>query len=190
MKVNLRLPLLLITLQAPLCLSATELTVNFTATVKETTCAMGISALSGSAVSGDAASGNYYLDFPTMGVADITHKSALTEASFKVMPTNCNNDISSIKMTINGNRSGESNTLLINDNASSADASGIGVGFKRRGEDDNSRFTLDGSTYVDWTTDEIAQGMELTGIIRQLNAANDISPGAFQAKATFVFNYN
>ena len=69
------LPPLLLT---SLCLRpalATDLSVNFTATIKETTCAMTLNALNGANISGDTATNNYYLDLPDMGVSDIVNKS-------------------------------------------------------------------------------------------------------------------
>lgn len=190
MKPRSNLALALIMLLSATTVSATDLTVNFTATIKETTCAIKVSAIGGANLSGNSAANDYYLDFPTMGVSDISNKSALTEASFKLTPTDCNNEIASIVMTIGGASTADSSRLLTNDNTSSGDASHIGVGFRRMDEDDTQRFTLDGTTHTNWTRDEIINGLQLTGVIRQTTTASDITPGAFQAKATFVFTYN
>ncbi|HCO8216376.1 fimbrial protein [Escherichia fergusonii] len=184
-------PLLLLT---SLCLRpalATDLSVNFTATIKETTCAMTIAPIDGATLSGDSASNNYYLDLPTMGVSDVANKTALTEASFKLLPLNCNNYVSLMSMTISGRHSGYTDSLLINDSGVANGASYIGVGFRRRSvEDETQRFKIDGSTRINWTREEMASGFDVTTMIRQTTASVGMTPGVIQAKATFVFTYN
>lgn len=170
---------------------ATNITVNFTATIKETTCEMTVTPVDGANISGDAASDNYYLDLPTMGVSDIANKTSLTEASFKLKPLNCNNYVSTMSMTISGKHSGYTDSLLVDDSSLANGASYIGVGFRRRDNTDESQqFKVDGSTRINWTNDEIANGLDLTTMIRQTTAQHNMIPGEIQTKATFVFTYN
>ncbi|ALR75491.1 fimbrial protein [[Enterobacter] lignolyticus] len=190
MKLPLRLALLLMMSFGAIKIYAQDLTVNFTATIKDTTCAMTVIALNGANLSGDSTANDYYLDFPTMGISDIVNKSALTEASFKIMPQNCNNYVSSLSMTINGTISGYTPSLIVTDSSISGHTNYAGVGFKRMSADDTQRFTLNGSQNISWTRDEIINGLDLTGIIRQTTSAGTITPGVLQAKATFVFTYN
>ncbi|MCV5919677.1 fimbrial protein, partial [Escherichia coli] len=78
---------------------------------------------------------NYFLDIPAMGVSDITNKTSKTEASFKLLPINCNNYISSMSMTIGGKHSDYTDTLLVNESSVTGGANYIGVGFKRLNDD-------------------------------------------------------
>lgn len=182
-------PLLLLT---SLCLRpalATDLSVNFTATIKETTCAMTLNALNGANISGDTATNNYYLDLPDMGVSDIVNKSSLSEANFKILASNCNNYISSLSMTLNGAVSNYTDSLIGNDQTVSGHTNYVGLGIKRMNADENLRFKLNGSQRVTWTNDEISNGLDLTAMLRQTTTGNTITTGQFQAKVTFVFTY-
>lgn len=190
MKRFLRLTLLLILLINLPQTSATDITVNFTATVKETTCAMTLAPLNGANLSGDSATENYLLDLPSLGVSDITNKSSLTEASFKILPSNCSNYVSSMSMTISGQHSGYTDSLLVNVASVPNGVSYIGAGFKRMNDDDSLRFKLDGTTRINWTRDEMVNGLNLTSIIRQTTSSYHMVPGELQVKATFVFTYN
>ncbi|HBE6261560.1 TPA: fimbrial protein [Escherichia coli] len=190
MRFFLWLTLLLTTLLNASWALAVNISVNFTATIKETTCAMTVSALNGANLSGDSASENYFLDLPSMGVSDITNKTSKTEASFKLLPINCNNYISSMSMTIGGKHSGYTDTLLVNDSSLTGGASYIGVGFKRLNDDDSLRFKVDGTTSINWTRNDIANGFDITGIVRRTTSSYNMIPGLVQTKAIFVFTYN
>lgn len=189
MRLLLTLPLLVITFICISQASATNLTVNFTATIKETTCAMTVTPVNGSNISGDTTSNNYYLDLPIMGISDIYNMTPLTEGSFKILPSNCNNYVSGLSMTIKGAVSSYTDSLIANDQSIAGHTNYVGMGIKRMNSDESLRFKLNGNQRIDWTRDEIINGIDLTALIRRTTSSQPTSPGDFQAKATFVFTY-
>ncbi|AMB55682.1 fimbrial protein [Escherichia coli] len=189
MRFFLRLTLLLTTLLNASWALAVDISVNFTATIKETTCAMTVSGLNGASLTGDTGANSYFLDLPDMGVSDVVNKTSLTEASFKIKPSNCNNYISTLSMTLSGKVSSYTNTLIGNDQSISGHTNYAGLAIKRMNTDESLRFKLDGSQNVNWTQDEIINGLDLTAFIRQTSSSNKITPGSFQAKATIIFTY-
>ncbi|WP_347290015.1 fimbrial protein [Kluyvera georgiana] len=166
---------------------AQNLTVNFDATVEETTCAMTISALDGTTSSGTVADG-YKLNVPDMTVLDIVNQTANTEGSFRLMPSECNNEISSIVMTINGNVNPGNNYFIDNDTSISGYAENVSMAIKPKGGTEGQRIRLNGGQSVTWTSDQIANGMDLSVSFRRLTSATPVA-GVFQANATFSFTY-
>lgn len=166
---------------------AQNLSVNFDATVEETTCAMAISALDGTTSSGTVADG-YTLNVPSMSVLDIINQTANTEGSFKLLPTECNNEISSIVMTINGNVNPSNNYFIDNDTSISGYAENVAMAIKPKGGTEGQRIRLNGGQSVTWTSDQITNGMDLTVLFRRLSTTPPVA-GVFQANATFSFTY-
>lgn len=95
-----------------------------------------------------------------------------------------------MSMTIGGKHSDYTDTLLVNESSVTGGANYIGVGFKRLNDDDSLRFKVDGTTSINWTRNDIANGFDITGIVRQTTSSHTMEPGTVQTKAIFVFTYN
>ncbi|HDT6545186.1 TPA: fimbrial protein [Kluyvera ascorbata] len=168
-------------------LHAQNLSVNFDATVEETTCAMTITALGSATASGSVADG-YTLNVPQMSVLDIINQTANTEGSFKLMPAECNNEIVSIVMTISGNVNSGNIYFIDNDTSISGYAENVSMAIKPKGGTDGQRIKLNGAQSVTWTSVQITNGMDLSVSFRRLTTAPPVA-GVFQANATFSFTY-
>ncbi|EDT1457656.1 fimbrial protein [Salmonella enterica subsp. enterica serovar Ramatgan] len=164
-----------------------QLSVDYTATIEEMTCVITITAVGSTTLtsSGNAA---YILTLPEMGVLDISNRTSLSEGNFRLLPTECNNNISSLTMTITGTTS-VSSYLIDGDTGVANAAENIALGFKPMGSDDGSRVKVDGSQKVTWTNDQVKNGYDLSAMIRRSNSSAGPLPGEFSAKATFVFTY-
>lgn len=88
---------------------ATDVNVDFTATVKATTCNI---TLTGTNVT-DNGNDKYTLVIPSMGMDKIANKTAQSEANFKLVANGCSSGISWIDTTLTGNQSGSSPALII-----------------------------------------------------------------------------
>ena len=71
----------------------------------------------------------------------------------------------------------------------SNNAENVGLGFKPKGGDENSRFKLNGAQNITWSQSQIADGMDLSAFFRRASTSLTPTPGDFQAKATFTFTY-
>ncbi|EAW1719930.1 fimbrial protein [Salmonella enterica subsp. indica] len=168
-------------------LHAQDLSVNFDATVEESTCAMTITALGNATASGSVADG-YTLNIPQMAVLDIINQTANTEGSFKLMPAQCNNEITSIVMTISGNVNPGNIYFIDNDTSISGYAENVSMAIKPKGGADAQYIKLNGAQSVTWTSAQITNGMDLSVLFRHLTTAPPVA-GVFQANATFSFTY-
>lgn len=174
-------------LLAPSVFASTQgLSLDFTAVIEETTCVMKVSSLSNASLSGSNA--QYALTIPNIGIAELINATAHTEGSFKLLPQECNNAITSITMTLAGTTLSNTRYMLSN-SLTSGNAENVGLGFKPEGSDDGSRLKLDGTQKTEWSQSQIADGMDLTAFFRR--ASNSVTPttGDFQAKVTFTFTY-
>lgn len=175
------------TLLAPPGFASTQgLSLDFTAVIEETTCVMKVSGLTNAAVSGSGT--QYALVIPNIGIAELLNVTASTEGSFKLLPSECNNEITSLTMTLKGDTL--SNTYYMLKNAlTSSNAENVGLGFKPHGSDESSRFKLDGTQKVSWSQSQIADGMDLNAFFRRAATSLTPTPGDFQAKVIFTFTY-
>lgn len=108
---------------------ATDINVEFTATVKATTCNI---TLTGNNVTNDG-NNNYTLRIPKMGLDKIANKTTESQADFKLVASGCSSGISWIDTTLTGNASSSSPKLIIPQSGdSSSTTSNIGMGFKNR----------------------------------------------------------
>ncbi|TGF78952.1 fimbrial protein [Escherichia coli] len=108
---------------------ATDINVEFTATVKATTCNI---TLTGNNVTNDG-NNNYTLRIPKMGLDKIANKTTESQADFKLVASGCSSGISWIDTTLTGNASSSSPKLIIPQSGdSSSTTSNIGMGFKKR----------------------------------------------------------
>ncbi|MEW5121241.1 fimbrial protein [Citrobacter freundii] len=178
---------LVIALLAPPGFASTQsLSLDFTAVIEETTCVMNISSLSNATLSGSGT--QYQLTIPNIGIAELHNVTASTEGSFKLQPKECNNEITSLTMTVQGTTLTGSEYMLQNA-LNSNNAENVGLGFKPKGGDENSRFKLNGTQNITWSQSQIADGMDLSAFFRRSSASMTPTPGDFQAKATFTFTY-
>lgn len=166
--------------------STQGLSLNFTAVIEETTCLMKVSSLNNSSLSGS--SPQYALRIPDIGITSLINATPNTEGSFKLLPQECNNEITSLAMTIRGDTL--SNTAFMLKNAlTSGNAENVGMGFKPMGSDDSSQYRLDGGQSISWSQSQITDGMDLSAFFRQAGTSLTPTTGDFQAKATFTFTY-
>lgn len=162
------------------------LDIDFTAVIEETTCLMTVSSLDNGSVSGSNM--KYALVIPDFGIAELLNNAASTEGSFKLQPQECNNEITSITMTITGNTLTNSAYRLKND-LTTGNAENVGLGFKPKGKDDGTNLKLDGTQKISWDHSQIADGMDLTAFFRRASTSLTPTPGDFQARVTFTFTY-
>ena len=178
---------LVIALLAPPGFASTQgLSLDFTAVIEETTCVMNISSLSNATLSGSGT--QYQLTIPNIGIAELLNVTASTEGSFKLQPKECNNEITSLTMTVQGTTLTGSEYMLQNA-LNSNNAENVGLGFKPKGGDENSRFKLNGAQNITWSQSQIADGMDLSAFFRRASTSLTPTPGDFQAKSTFTFTY-
>lgn len=163
---------------------AQNIAIDFTATVKETTCAMTFIGISGGTFRDEGAN-TYTLTLPEIGLDKIVNKTPDTEADFKLQPTNCSGTINSLQMKISGNRSAYTNVMIAPTSNHSDDSSYVGAGFRRSKA---TTFFVINDENVVWSRDEITNGLPLTVALRE-TLLNKSKPGQFEAKATFTFTY-
>ena len=124
---------------------ATDINVEFTATVKATTCNI---TLTGNNVTNDG-NNNYTLRIPKMGLDKIANKTTESQADFKLVASGCSSGISWIDTTLTGNASSSSPKLIIPQSGdSSSTTSNIGMGFKKRTTFKNLRYGLSSSVVL------------------------------------------
>ncbi|MBW6100620.1 fimbrial protein [Escherichia coli] len=172
----------LIGLGLPAVGSATDLNVDFTATVLATTCTITIVQDGGPVVTGS--NGEYSLTIPDVGPDKVVTGDVAAQANFKLVASDCSNGYSKIFTTLTGTT--VSGKLIVNETTSGA--TGVGMGIKRRDTADSAFFTPNNTDKFEWSTDEKANGVPLTVALRETTAGAGRT-GAFQAKATFNFTY-
>ncbi|EFM2062035.1 fimbrial protein [Escherichia coli] len=168
---------------------ATDINVDFTATVKATTCNI---KLKGNNVT-DNGNDNYTLKIPKMGLEQIVNKTAAAQSDFTLAASGCSAGISAIDTTLSGGEVSGTNKLLIipNKTDSTSTTSFIGMGFKRRNADDSSFLKPDNTAKIRWSAAEISEtgpGLEMTVALRETTTGQGV-PGKFRALATFNFSY-
>ena len=166
---------------------ATDINVEFTATVKATTCNI---TLTGNNVTNDG-NNNYTLRIPKMGLDKIANKTTESQADFKLVASGCSSGISWIDTTLTGNASSSSPKLIIPQSGdSSSTTSNIGMGFKKLTTGDATFLKPNSAEKIRWSTDEMQpdKGLEMTVALRETDAGQGV-PGNFRALATFNFIY-
>ncbi|EJQ7211487.1 fimbrial protein [Escherichia coli] len=172
----------LIGLGLPAVGSATDLNVDFTATVLATTCTITIVEDGGPAVTDS--NDEYSLTIPDVGLDKVATAAPEAQANFKLKASDCSNGYSKIFTTLTGTT--VSGKLIVNEATSGA--AGVGMGIKRRDTADSTFFTPNNTDKFEWSADEKASGVPLTVALRETTAGAGRT-GAFQAKATFNFTY-
>ncbi|TGB96470.1 fimbrial protein [Escherichia sp. E2748] len=166
---------------------ATDINVEFTATVRATTCNI---TLTGNNVTNDG-NNNYTLRIPNMGLDKIANKTTESQADFKLVASGCSSGISWIDTTLTGNASSSSPKLIIPlSGDTNSTTSYIGMGFKRRNTDDATFLKPNSAEKIRWDTGEIPsdKGLEMTVALRETSQGAGV-PGNFRALATFNFIY-
>lgn len=170
----------------PLAGYAEDINVDFTATIKATTCSMSIAALDGSTVTGDAANG-YTLDMGSVGLDKVVQKTTEAQKNFKFVASQCSAGMGKITTTLATTPSASGNYIK-NDLTASGSASGLGIGFKQKDVTGESYLTP-GTGKFDWSTAQrTANEVEMTVALRELTDGAGRT-GDFSAKATFNFTY-
>ncbi|MES3501020.1 fimbrial protein [Citrobacter freundii] len=169
-----------------LAAETTNLDVNFTANIRETTCDMKLVGGTGSdtaqtLIIGDS-DGQVRFENIRAGTAT---------ANFKIVLVECPDSLQSLKTSVNGSVS-SLNTALTNSIAkASGGAENAGVAIARTSEPDSPfviNSTVDGERLV-WTPTEISnKEVPLIAIMKETKASS-LTTGKFEALATFQFNY-
>lgn len=165
-------------------LYAQDLSVDFTATVQETTCQMSLAGISGTSIA-NTSTNQYEMTLPSMGISAVVNEGAESEGHFKLLPTKCDNTLRGLTMTMTGTLVNNSTTLIANDETSGAQ--NVGLALKRMGS--STLLSFDGSTPIAWSQQERTSGLDLTAAIRKTGSSDAVTAGKFKAKVIFTFNY-
>ncbi|UUX20471.1 fimbrial protein [Salmonella enterica] len=167
-----------------LAANSTNLDVNFTATILETTCNMKLVGGTGSDTVQELIIGN---SSGEVRIDDV--RAGTATADFKLVIVECPASLQSLKTSINGTPSGYSTKILTSGTKGSADY--IGVSVARASKPDKPfviNSTADSERLV-WSEVEInSKEVPLIAIMKETKA-NSATTGAFSAVATFVFSY-
>ncbi|HDU8023277.1 TPA: fimbrial protein [Escherichia coli] len=165
---------------------ATDINVDFTATVKATTCNIKIT---GNNVTEDG-NDSYTLTLPNMGLDQIVNKTTRAQADFTMVASGCSAGISHIDTTLSGNGSRTFDRLVIPlSSDTTSTTSYIGMGFKKRNAGDETFLKPNSAEKIRGSATEISTtGLEMTVALRETSAGEGI-PGDFRAQAIFNFTY-
>ncbi|HII4352334.1 TPA: fimbrial protein [Enterobacter cloacae] len=167
--------------------AATDLNVNFTANIRETTCDMKLVGAVGDDTKqtltiGDG-NGQVRLDSIKAGTAT---------GSFKLAITECPESLKSLKTTIKGTPSGYLPTAIVNSITASSGGGDFTAVSISRASAPTTWFTINSTTDAErlvWSTDEIKnKEVPLLATIRETQS-NKATAGSFLAVATFEFTY-
>ena len=165
---------------------ATDLNVNFTANIRETTCDMKL-------VGGTGSDNQQTLTIGDNGQVRLTDVRAGTAtANFKIVLVECPSSLKSLKTTVKGTKSGYIPSALINQiNASAGGADYAGINIARASAPD-APFVVNSTNDAErlvWTAAEL-QSKEVPLVAKMLETqTNRMSIGEFKAVATFEFSY-
>jgi len=163
----------------------TNLDVNFTANIRETTCDMKLVGGTGSDTQQTLTLGNN----GQVRLEDVRARNVT--ATFKIAIVECPSSLKSLKTSINGKKGSYSATGLVNQLISSGGANFSAIEIARESTPDAPFYvnsTADANRLV-WTQEEIAnKEVQLIATMFETQA-NELTIGAFQTVATFVFTY-
>lgn len=163
----------------------TNLDINFTANIRETTCDMKLVGGTGSDTQQTLTLGNN----GQVRIDDVRARSV--SATFKIAIVECPSSLKSLKTTLKGKKGSYSTSGLVNQLISSGGANFSAVEIARESApqapfDVNS--TADAKRLV-WTPEEIAnKEVQLVATMFETQP-NQLTIGAFQTVATFEFTY-
>lgn len=164
----------------------TELNVNFTANIRETTCDMKLAGGTGSDTQQTLILGNN----GQVRIDDV--KAGTANGTFKIMMVECPSSLTALKTTVKGTASGNLATRLVNQITKAnggADFSAVEIA---RASTPDAPFkinsTVDAERLV-WSPTEIQnKEVPLVATLRETQA-DSMTIGDFQAVATFEFSY-
>jgi len=165
--------------------AATDLNVNFTANIRETTCDMKL-------VGGSGSDTKQTLTLGSNGQVRIDDVRARNvSATFKIAMVECPSSLKSLKTTIQGKKGSYSSTGLVNQLIASGGANFSAVEIARESAPDKPfdiNSTVDAKRLV-WTPEEIVnKEVQLIATMFETQA-NQLTIGDFQTVATFQFTY-
>lgn len=166
--------------------TATDLNVNFTANIRETTCDMKL-------VGGTGSDTQQTLTIGNNGKVTLTDVRAGTaNANFKIVLVECPSSLKSLKTTVKGTKSGYIPSALVNQiNSSSGGADYAAINIARASAPDTPFIinSADDAERLVWTAAEL-QNKEVPLVATMLETqTNRMSIGEFKAVATFEFSY-
>lgn len=165
--------------------AATDLNVNFTANIRETTCDMKL-------VGGDGSDTAQTLTLGNNGQARIDDiRAGNVTAKFKIAIIDCPSSLRSLKTTVKGSQAGYLKTGLVNQLTGAGSASYSAVEIARESAP-TAPFTVnatDDSKRLVWTSEEITnKEVPLIATLRE-TYADGLTIGQFQTVGTFEFTY-
>ncbi|EAO2685134.1 fimbrial protein [Salmonella enterica] len=173
--------------------AGTNLDVNFTANIRETTCDMKLYGGTGTDTSQTLKIGSDNgVRIEDFGTSANRVGNAGAQGTFKIMIVECPPSLTSLKTKISGTASGLLKTALANSvkkENGGADYSAVSIA---RVSQPDAQFMIGSSNDAEslvWTTDEIKAGE--VPLIAVLQATKDgaVTTGTFEATATFEFSY-
>ncbi|WP_260862623.1 fimbrial protein [Citrobacter sp. Marseille-Q6884] len=161
-----------------------NISIDFTATIKESTCSMKITGGAGSDTHQTLTLGTG----GKIGLDKIVNGDTEASANFRIVASNCTVGLSKISSKIAG-KTPSTTTMLIEPTATgSGYTQNIGVGFFRKSATGSDMFEINQDGQIIWTADEIANGLDLTAALRE-SIPGQGKIGDFKATATFSFSY-
>ncbi|MEG4687648.1 fimbrial protein [Enterobacter cloacae] len=166
--------------------AATDLNVNFTANIRETTCDMKL-------VGGEGSDTQQTLTLGTNGQVRLDDvKAGTANAAFKIVMVECPASLTSLKTTVKGTPSGYLASGLVNQIAKTNGGSDFSAAEIARADAPDAPFivnsTVDAERLV-WSPSEIQnKEVNLVATLRETKA-NSMTIGDFQTVATFEFSY-
>ena len=189
MKKNLKLSVVAMTMLAlsgSALANGTNLDVNFTANIRETTCDMKLVGGTGSDTQQTLTIGSN----SQVRIDDV--KAGTANANFKIVIVECPASLTSLKTTVKGSPSGYLTTGLVNQITKAiggADYSAVEIS---RADTPLAPFTINSTVDTErlvWTATEIQnKEVPLVATLRETQT-NKMTIGDFQAVATFEFSY-
>lgn len=166
--------------------AATDLNVNFTANIRETTCDMKL-------VGGEGSDTQQTLTLGTNGQVRLDDvKAGTANAAFKIVMVECPASLTSLKTTVKGTKSGYLASGLVNQIAKTNGGADYSAAEIARADAPDAPFiinsTVDAERLV-WSPTEIQnKEVNLVATLRETKA-NSMTIGDFQTVATFEFSY-
>lgn len=166
--------------------AATDLNVNFTANIRETTCDMKL-------VGGEGSDTQQTLTLGTNGQVRLDDvKAGTANATFKIVMVECPASLTSLKTTVKGTQSGYLMSGLVNQIAKANGGADYSAAEIARADAPDAPFIVnskDDAERLVWSPSEIQnKEVNLVATLRETKA-NSMTIGDFQAAATFEFSY-
>ena len=166
--------------------SATDLNVNFTANIRETTCDMKLVGGTGSDKQQTLILGNN----GQVRLDDV--KAGTAKANFKIVMVECPSSLTSLKTTLKGTPSGYLSSGLVNQILKASGGADYSAAEIARADTPNAPFIINSKVDTErlvWSPTEIQnKEVSLVATLRETQE-NKMTLGDFQTVATFEFSY-